>query len=319
MAEIGIFLSSEEHGPRALVSQAQLAEEAGFSAVLISDHFHPWLDRQGESPFVWSVIGAIAATTDLAVTTGVTCPTVRTHPAIIAHAAATSDLLLGGRFTLGVGSGEALNEHILGDRWPPVSVRLEMLEEAIEVMRALWRGELVSHHGRHYTVENARIYSAPDPADPPPIVVSAFGPEALDLAARVGDGFITTRPDEEAVRGYRERGGRGVVMGAMKVCWDHEESRARKTALELWPTEGLPGQLNQELPLPSHFDQATSIVTEEMVAEDVPCGPDPELHAAKITAYLDAGFDELFINQIGPDQAGFVEFYKKELASRVDR
>ena len=157
MSEIGYFLSSEEHGPKALLEFARMGEEAGFRSVLISDHYHPWTDRQGQSPFVLGVIGAIAGVTRLHVTTGVTCPTVRIHPAIIAQAAATSSLLLEGRFALGVGSGENLNEHILGDRWPPAPTRLAMLEEAVQIMRRMWEGDWVTHHGDHYTVENARI------------------------------------------------------------------------------------------------------------------------------------------------------------------
>src|SRR6478672_8382695 len=180
MAEIGYFLSSEEHGPAELVHQARLASDAGIGSVWISDHFHPWLDEQGESPFVWSVIGAIAATTPLAVTTAVTCPTIRIHPAIIAQAAATAALLLDGRFELGVGSGENLNEHILGDRWPITDERLDMLEEAVAVMRELWTGEEVTHRGPHYCVENARIYSRPDV--PPKVLVSGFGPKSTSLA-----------------------------------------------------------------------------------------------------------------------------------------
>ena len=316
MSEIGVFLSSEEHGPKSLVTQAQQAEAAGFRSVMISDHYHPWLDRQGESPFVWSVIGAIGATTQLGVTTGVTCPTVRIHPAIIAHAAATCDLLLEGRFVLGVGSGEALNEHILGNRWPPAAMRLAMLEEAIAVMRALWEGRTVSNRGDYFTVENARIYSAPD--HPIPVIVSAFGPEALELAARTGDGFVTTRPDRDAVVGYREHGGHGPTIGALRVCWDRDEARARKTAHELWPTEGLQGQLNQELPMPSHFEDASALVTDEMVADQVPCGPDPERHCRAIRAFLEAGFETVYVNQIGSDQQGFLDFYTRELGPRLD-
>ena len=205
MTEIGAFLSSEEHGPSALIAQAKLAEEAGMRSIFISDHFHPWLDEQGESPFVWSVIGAISASTGHRVTTGVTCPTVRIHPAILAQAAATSQILLDGRFVFGVGSGEALNEHILGHRWPPVDTRLEMLEEAIEVIRKLWEGGFVTHHGRYYEVENARIYSRPEA--PPPILVSGFGPTAADLAARVGDGLVTVQPDRDLLERYRASGG----------------------------------------------------------------------------------------------------------------
>lgn len=311
MAEIGLFLSSEEHGPTDLVRFAQQAERAGLPSVLVSDHFHPWLDVQGQSPFVWSVIGGIAATTGLKVTTGVTCPTVRIHPAIVAQAAATSQLMLDGRFTLGVGSGENLNEHILGDRWPPAGVRLEMLEEAVEVIRTLWTGELVSHRGTHYTVENARIYSCP--ATPPPVIVSAFGARAAALAARIGDGFITVTPDADLVRTYREHGGTGPVLGSVKVCWDTDETRARKRAHSLWPTDALPGQLNQELSLPQHFEAASSLVQEDAVVASVPCGPDPARHAEAITKYVDAGFDEIYVNQIGPDQESFLEFFAEEV------
>src|SRR5579875_2233715 len=196
MAHFGLFLSCEEHGPRDVLTQAQQAAEAGFDSILLSDHFHPWTDQQGESPFVWSVIGAIGATTSLQVTTGVTCPTIRIHPAIIAHAAATSQVLLNGRFRLGVGSGEALNEHILGDRWPPAPTRLEMLEESVEVIRLLWEGGAQSHRGRHYRVEHARIYDLPE--QPPRIIVSGFGSKSIELAARIGDGFATVGPDADA-------------------------------------------------------------------------------------------------------------------------
>src|SRR4051812_9586583 len=199
--KIGYFLSCEENPPRALLEQARQAEQAGFHALWISDHYHPWNDEQGHSPFVWSLIGALSEATSLPVTTAVTCPTIRIHPAIIAQAAATSAVLHGGRFGLGVGSGEALNEHILGTHWPEADVRLEMLEESIEVLRKLWEGGQRSHRGRHYTVENARVYDLPD--TPVPVLVSGFGPKAIRLAARIGDGFVTMSPDEEAIGLYR--------------------------------------------------------------------------------------------------------------------
>src|SRR3954464_11934786 len=203
---IGYFLSCEEYTPRELLAQARLAERHGFHGLWISDHYHPWIEAQGESPFVWSVIGALAEATErLPVTTGVTCPTVRIHPAIIAQAAATSAVMLEGRFALGVGSGEALNEHIFGDAWPEVDVRLEMLEEAIEVIRKLWTGELVSHRGKHYTVSNARIYSLPDRL--PEILVSGFGEKSIDLACRVGDGYVSVRPDKDAVDAFKKASG----------------------------------------------------------------------------------------------------------------
>jgi G6PDH family F420-dependent oxidoreductase len=315
MTGIGYFLSSEEHGPDALVRQAQQAEQAGFRSVWISDHYHPWNDRQGHSPFVWSVIGGIAATTRLRVTTAVTCPAVRIHPAVLAQAAATAALMLPGRFLFGVGSGENLNEHILGARWPRVEVRLQMLEEAVEVMRKLWKGKLTSHDGRFYQVENARIYSLPD--EPPPVLMSALGQKSVSLAARVADGLISTQPDRESLERYAAEGGKGPRQGGLKVCWGRDEQAARKTAFELWPNNLLPGQLAQELALPSHFDQATQLVTEGEVAELIPCGPDPERHLASIRQYLDAGFDEVYVSQIGDDQAGFFDFWRRELAPRL--
>ncbi|HWX97437.1 MAG TPA: LLM class F420-dependent oxidoreductase [Solirubrobacteraceae bacterium] len=313
---IGYFLSSEEFGPSELVRQAQQAEEAGFQGLWISDHFHPWGEEQGHSPFVWSVIGAIAqATSHVSVMTAVSCPTVRTHPAIIAQAAATSALLLDGRFTLGLGTGEALNEHILGDRWPPADQRLEMLEEAVEVIRTLWQGGMHRHRGRHYMVENARIYDLPK--RPPPIVISGFGPKSIRLAARIGDGYCTTKPDEQAVASFRDASGPDKpVLGGMKVCWDEREDRARATAHRLWPSEVLPGELAQVLPTPAHFEQACTLVSEEMVARVVTCGPDLERHAQAIERYLEAGFDEVYVQQVGGGHERFFELYAREILPR---
>lgn len=318
MTIFGYSMSSEEHAPRDLVRHATLAERAGFTTAWVSDHFHPWIDRQGQSPFVWSVIGGIAASTErLRVGTGVTCPTVRIHPAIVAQAAATSAAMLpGGRFFLGVGSGEALNEHILGDRWPPADIRLEMLEEAVEVMRLLWQGGNQDHHGRHYTVENARLYTLPD--EPPPVYISGFGPKSIGLAARIGDGFVSTKPDGGAVSSYREGSGRGPALAGMKGCWAEDEQAARRLAHELWPNSGLPGELAQELPTPTHFEQASSLVTESAVADSFACGPDPERWMSSIEQYVDAGYDEVYIQQIGPDQEGFLRFWENELRPRLD-
>jgi G6PDH family F420-dependent oxidoreductase len=317
MTELAYALATEEHDARTLLSIAQRAEQAGFRSVWISDHYHPWIDRQGHAPFVWSVIGGIAATTNLRVTTGVTCPTVRIHPAVVAQAAATSsNLLPDGRFRLGVGTGEALNEHILGDRWPPADVRLEMLTEAIAVMRALWSGEQVTHRGRHYTVESARIYTRPD--GDIPVLVSAFGPRALAVAIEHGDGWVTTSPDTDMLARYRAGGDAGLACGGLKVCWGDDEAGARKLAHELWPTSGVPGQLHQDLPTPKHFEQAASVVTEAASTKGTPCGPDPEIHVAGIRPFLDAGFDEVSVTQIGPDQEGFFRFWEREVRPRLD-
>jgi G6PDH family F420-dependent oxidoreductase len=313
---IGYYLSSEECGPGELVRQARLAEAAGFEGLWISDHFHPWNDEQGHSPFVWSVIGAIAeATEQMRLTTAVTCPIMRIHPAIVAHAAATSAVMLDGRFALGIGTGEALNEHILGHRWPPADVRLEMLAEAVQVIRTLWQGGMQSHRARYYRVEKARVYDLPD--HPPPIIISGFGPRSTALAARIGDGFCTTSPAKDAVELFRREGGDGkVVAGGMKVCWDEREDRARATAHRLWPTEQLPGELAQMLPTPSHFEQASQLVSEEMVAEVVPCGPDLERHVQAIEHYADAGFDEVYVQQIGGAEERFFETYASEVLPR---
>jgi G6PDH family F420-dependent oxidoreductase len=313
---IGYFLSSEETSPRELVEQARLAEQAGFQDLWISDHFHPWNDEQGHSPFVWSVIGAIArATSRMKLTTAVTCPTIRIHPAIVAQAAATSAVLLEGRFALGLGSGEALNEHILGTRWPEADERLEMLEEAVEVIRTLWQGGQQSHRGRHYRVENARIYDLPEEA--PPILISAFGEKSTELAARIGDGLCTVAPVKDAVEEFRSKASRDVlVAGAVKVCWDEDEARARRTAHRLWPNDPLPGELSQVLPTPAHFEQAAQLVTEEMVAESIPCGPDLDAHVEKIREYEDAGFDELYVQQVGGGHERLFELYAQEILPR---
>jgi G6PDH family F420-dependent oxidoreductase len=315
MTTFGTFLSSEDNAPRALVEQAQLAEKAGFETVTISDHFHPWMDSQGESPFVWSVIGGIAATTRLEVTTAVTCPTVRIHPAILAQAAATSASMLGGRFRFGVGTGERLNEHVLGDHWPPVSVRLAMLEEAIDVMRELWKGDIVTRHGEHYTVENARIYTRP--SGDIPVIVSAFGPEATDVAAEVGDGFMSTSPAEELLQRYKEKGGKGPAVATVKVCWGPDEEACKKTAHRLWASSGVPGESAQELSMPQHFEQAAELVTPDQLAEKIPCGPDPERFVEQLKQYVDAGFDEIHVGQIGDDHQGFFDFFRREVQPRL--
>jgi G6PDH family F420-dependent oxidoreductase len=306
----GYFLSSEEFTPKELLAQAGWAEEAGFDALWISDHFHPWNDEQGESSFVWSMIGAISQVCDLPVTTAVTCPTVRIHPGIIAQAAATSSALLGGKFVLGVGSGEALNEHVFGDPWPPADVRLAMLEESVEVMRKLFTGEVVNHYGDHYAVEQARLYTLPP--EPPKIYISAFGPEAAELAGRIGDGFCSTKPEAELVKAFRENGGAGKpTQAGYKVCVDDDVDRARKTAHRLWANEQLPGELAQVLPTPQHFMQASTLVSEDMMSN--PMGTGKKAHVKQAQAYVDAGYSEIYINQIGPNQQQFFEFYRELL------
>jgi G6PDH family F420-dependent oxidoreductase len=312
MVTTGYFLSCEEFGPRELVRQAKMAADAGFERLWISDHFHPWNDTQGQSPFVWSVIGALSEAVDLPVTTAVTCPTVRLHPAIIAQAAATSAVQHEGRFVLGVGSGEALNEHIFGDPWPNADVRLSMLEEAVELIRELHRGRVVNHSGRHYTVEGARIYTVPD--EPVPIYVSAFGPKAAKVAGRIGDGFVCMMPDTDLLRTFREAGGEGKpVQGGFKACYADTADEGLATAHRIWPNMQLPGELAQVLPQPRHFEQAAQLVTEQTMAGTLPTGPDPEAYQATLQSYVDAGFDEVYVAQIGPRQDEFFDFWRTKV------
>jgi coenzyme F420-dependent glucose-6-phosphate dehydrogenase len=314
---IGYKLTSEEFSAPELVRFARAAEEHGFAFASISDHYHPWVDRQGQSPFVWSVIGGIAQVTrNLQVGTGVTCPSFRIHPAIIAQAAATAATMLPGRFFLGVGTGENLNEHILGQGWPEIEIRQERLAEAIQVIRMLWQGGQHSHHGKYFTVENARIYSRPDQL--PPIMIAAAGPKSAEMAAELGDGLIATEPDRELAQRFRKNAGaQKPCYGELHVCFDPDEKKAQQLAHEIWPVAGLPGQLFSELPIPSLFEKTANLVTVEQVAKLIPCGPDPEKHLNGIRQYIEAGFNHIFIHQIGPKQEQFMDFYAKEILPMI--
>lgn len=281
MAKIGYTLSSEENSAPALVEQAVRAEQAGFAFAGISDRLHPWVDRQGHSPFVWGAVGAISrATENLGLIAGLTGPTTRLHPAVVAHAAATAASQMPGRFSLCLDGGEERNEHLLGDTWPSDAGRQARLEEAIAVIRLLWKGGLQSHHGRHYTIENARLYSLPQ--EPPPILVGVAGEKSADLAGRVGDGLIGAVPLAAPIERFRANGGEGKpTYGQLQVRW------------------------------------ADALVAEGAVAENVVCGPDPERHLSAIGEYFDAGYDYVNVRQAGPDQAGFLDFYAREILPQL--
>ena len=312
----GLTLSSEEHPPKDLVQNARKAEDAGFDFVSISDHIHPWIDAQGHSPFVWGVLGAIGeATSGIEVAVGVTCPTIRIHPAIVAHAAATASLLLDGRFTFGIGSGENLNEHVIGHRWPPADTRLAMLEESLELMRELWKGEKTDFRGEFYDVENLRIYDPPEAEIP--VIVSGFGPKATELAARIGDGWWTSGPDQELQQTWQEAGGTGPKYGQLNVCYGPDEEACRQTVLEVWPNSGFPGELSQDLPTPQHFEQLAEILTDEQALGPTPVGPDLDAICESAQEYLDAGYDHLYFHQIGPDQDALIDVWQSELGERV--
>lgn len=313
MTRYGLTLSSEEHPPKHLVEIAVAAEDAGFDFISISDHFHPWIGEQGHSPFVWTVLGAIAnATEEVQVGVGVSCPIVRIHPAIYAHAAATTSIMFGDRFTWGVGTGEALNEHVLGDAWPTADVRLEMLEEAIEVVRRLWEGESVTHRGRYFTVEDARIFDVADP--PPPILISAFAKGSARLAARAGDGLWTTGVKTEVIDEYRDSGGDGPVWSQLSLCWDADRDTALERAHRVWPNTALPGQLAQDLRTVEHMEQATQLVTrDDITGSSMPLGPEPEPILESIAEAEKAGVDFVYLHQIGDPLDGFISFWEKEL------
>ncbi len=312
MINLGYTLSSEQHRPNTLVANGQRAEAAGFEFLSISDHFHPWTDAQGQASFVWSTLGALAqATSTIRVGTGVTCPTIRTHPAIIAQAVASVADMFEGRFFFGIGSGENLNEHITGQHWPPISVRQDMLREAVALIRKLWQGEYTTEHGRFYTVENARIYTIPETL--PEIIVAAAGPEAAVMAAEIGDGIDTTSPTPDVIQMFEQHGGKGSRYGQMAVCYGPDEQSAKELALKQWGFSGLPGQLKQELALPRYFEQASQLVTTDQIGESVICGPDPERYHQEIRKFADAGFTHLYILQIGQDQASFIDFAEREL------
>jgi len=310
--EIGYWLSSEEHGPRELVEHARLAEQGGFEHVLISDHIHPWVDAQGHSPFVWGVIGAIAEATDrIRLGTAVTCPLVRVHPAIVAHAAATAQNLMDGRFFLGVGTGENLNEHVLGDRWPRADERLEMLEEAVELIKKLFGGEYETYRGKHYTVEQLKLYDAPE--QPAPVIVAAKADNAAKVAARLGDGTMNTTPDADIVKTFKDAGGSGPIYGKVTGAYASSVDDAKKIALERQPNVGMGGDLSTELALPRDFEAVAELVRPEDIEESLALGNDPVAWREKLEAFDKAGFTHVALHNVTVEQREFIAFAKQFL------
>ena len=313
---IGYTLSSEEFGPTELVDIARSAEEAGFDFLSASDHVHPWLTEQGESPFVWGTLGGVAEATDeVDLGVGVSPPAFRMHPVIVAQAVATAAAMVPDReFYFGVGTGENLNEHVDGSRWPEMEVRMEMLEEAVEVIRKLWTGENVSHHGEYFTVENAKLFTLPETT--PDICVSAFGEKAAEYGADHADGFWTTGPQGDLLDLHHESGGPedGPAFTQVTVCYADSEDEAVSTIHENWRQSALPGQLNQELPTPVHFEQATQMISEEDIRErSAVTSRDPDDHIESIQECLDEGFDHVYVHQIGDEQAKAIDFYEEEV------
>ncbi|TDT30046.1 TIGR03557 family F420-dependent LLM class oxidoreductase [Naumannella halotolerans] len=313
---LGYKLIAEAYGPQEIVRQGVLAEQAGFDFVEVSDHYHPWLTSTPHSGFAWSMLAALAARTErIELATGVTCPTFRYHPAIIAQAAATTALLSDGRFSLGLGSGERLNEHVVGDAWPSVSTRQARLVEAIEIIRALWSGGYHSYDGRYFQLDDARVFDLPD--ELPKMLIAAGGDRAAKLAAERGDGLFATEPLPELIEGYRAAGGTGPRYGEVPLAWAPDVESAARSAHEKFRF-GLTGwKVQAELPNPINFDAATAMITPEDMVQNFGCGPDVERHLEVIGQFVDAGFDNLVLINAGTDPDGFFEFFTDTLAPRL--
>ncbi|MEZ5668540.1 MAG: TIGR03557 family F420-dependent LLM class oxidoreductase [Alphaproteobacteria bacterium] len=312
MLKLGYKLMSEEHGPKDLVRNTQRAEDAGFDFAALSDHFFPWLEEQGHSPLAWTVLGALAqATSRLGLMTAVTCPIMRYHPAIIAQGTATMGLLSDDRFTLAIGSGERLNEHVVGEGWPGIGERHERLSEAADIIQGLLSGELTNYRGVYFSIDQARLYDRP--AKKPPVVMAAGGPQAARLAGRKGDGLITVEPRAELIEAFASTGGSGPRYAEVAMCYAEREADAIATAHRLfrWSQTGWPVVV--ELPDPAGFDAASRFVPPEAVAQAISCGPSLERHLAQIDRFVAAGHDHIILIQIGPDQEGFIRFFEREL------
>ena len=311
--KLGYKLMSEEHGPLALVRNATRAEQAGFDFAAISDHFFPWLEEQGHAPFAWSVLGALAnATRRMALMTAVTCPIMRYHPAIIAQATATMALLSNGRFTLGLGAGERLNEHVIGAGWPGRGERQERFAEAIEIIQGLLAGELTNYRGRYFQLDHARLFDRPN--SKPPVAIAAGGIEAARLAGRKGDALVATEARSDLVKAFISAGGSGPRYAEVALCYAEHVEAARKTAHRYfrWSVTGWP--VMAELPDTEGFAAASKHVSSETVSQLISCGPSTEHHLQAIERYVTAGYDHIVLVQIGPEQDGFIEFFERELA-----
>lgn len=309
----GYKLAAEAFGPAELVRQAARAEEAGFDFVEMSDHFHPWLDVQGHSPHAWSVLGAIAARTErIGLATGVTCPTVRYHPAVIAQAAATLGLLSDGRFTLGLGTGERLNEHVVGTEFPDeASTRTALLDEAIDIIRLLWQGGYHSYDGRHLKLSDARVFDLPDPL--PPLAIAAGGTAAAEVAGNRGDALFATEADPDLVEAFRAAGGTGPTIAEVPVAWAEDAGQAAEAAWQTSRWALLGWKVMSELPNPVNFEAASAYVQVADLQSTFACGNDPDRYLEVCQPFADAGFDHLVLMNTGPDPDGFLTFFDSTL------
>jgi G6PDH family F420-dependent oxidoreductase len=314
MTDFGYTMMSEQAGPRQLVTDVVAAEQAGFDFAVISDHYFPWLDAQGHSSYAWSVLGAAAQATErLPLMTYVTCPIIRYHPVIVAQAAATVQLLSEGRFTLGLGSGENLNEHVVGGGWPSVDVRHRMLREAIEIIRGLWTGDYLTYDGQFFDADSAKIWDLPD--TPPPLGVAVSGPQSCQLAGELGDVMMAVEPEQELGDAFDAAGGAGKPrVGQVPVSFDRDREAAVARAHEQfrWFAGGF--KVNAELPGTAAFDAASQFVRPEDVAEEIPCGADVQAVVDAVQPFVDAGFTHVALLQVGGGHQGeFIGWAEQEL------
>ena len=320
MTRFGYTLMTEQSGPKQLVGYAAGAERAGFDFAVSSDHYFPWLDSMGHSPHAWSVLGAVAHVTErLELMTYVTCPTMRYHPAVVAQQAATIGLLSDGRFTLGLGSGENLNEHVIGRGWPGVDERQDMLVEAIQLIRRLHSGEQVSWSGDHFRLQSAKIWDLPE--QPVPIAVAVSGQSSIARFAPLADHLIAVEPEPDLVRGWDEaRAGKPASrkIGQIPICWGPDKAKAIERAHELFRWFGGGWPVNSDLATPAAFAAASQFVRPEDVADSIACGPDLDELAASVEPFWQAGFTDVALVQIGDEsQQEFLATVAEPLLSRL--
>lgn len=317
MVEIGYTMMCEQRSPKDLVEDVVLAERAGFDFSVISDHYHPWLEEQGHAGYAWSVLGAAAQATErIPLMTYVTCPIVRYHPAIVAQKAATMSILSGGRFRLGMGAGENLNEHVVGGGWPSADTRHEMFREAIEIIRKLFEGGYKTYRGEYFDVEGAKLFDLPE--EPPEIGVAVSGKPSAELAGELGDFVISTEPKSELIEMFSEAGGSGKPgVAQIPVCYGPDEAECVRLAREQFRWAMTGWKVQAELPNPVNFDAATSTVREEDMAGMIPCGPDADAIVEGVKQFTDAGFSHVALVQIGDRQKEFCDFYESELSSKL--
>jgi G6PDH family F420-dependent oxidoreductase len=314
MTVIGYTMMCEQAGPKALVRDVQLAEAAGFEFAVISDHYFPWVDAMGHSPYAWSVLGAAAQVTSrIELMTYVTCPIKRYHPAVVAQKAATVGVLSDGRFTLGLGAGENLNEHVTGGGWPPVNVRHQMLDEAVDIIRSLWSGEYVNYDGRHFQVDSAKLWDLPE--QPIKLGIAASGGQSSRLAGQKADLLIAVEPERAVVDAFDAAGGTGKPrVGQLPICYDTDRDAAIKRASELFSWFGGGWKVNSELSSTAAFEAASAPVRPDDIADAIPCGDSVDAVVTAVNGFAEAGFTHVALCQIGGDhQAKFIDWWRREL------